>query len=363
MIPEYLIQYWQSLIAGENAGFTKKIQLSALQILAFFYGTITSLRNRAYDKKIRVSRKVPVPVLSIGNLSVGGSGKTTLVLECAHKILRQKRKPVILSRGYMRDSSQNVVMVSDGKKKLADPSLCGDEPLLLSQNLPGVPVIVGSDRVQTAEIALQQFKPDCLILDDGFQHRRIHRDWDSVSLDESLTRFPYLLPRGVMRENIKSLQRAHFIFVKTDLESEKKFLESFQETFSFPLRSPFASFSYQSKGIREHRSGEIFATPWLRDKRLFLLSALANPTSFETLVKNLGGNIVRSFRFRDHHSYRSEELEAIRKQAEKESCFILITEKDAVKIPNSYPAYTLLIQVQWGQGEEILERSLAGVFS
>ncbi len=189
-------------------------------ILAAVYGLITSLRNLFFDSGVFKIHKVKTTVISVGNISVGGSGKTILVQALVEYFLQQKKQPSILSRGYGRSSS-GLVVVSDKNELLGTPANSGDEPFLMAQNFPGVPVVVSEDRFKGAQFIEDSFSPDVIILDDGFQHRRLHRDMDILLIDFPENAKTHLLPWGRLRENHKNIGRAdHLIFSKKGLRPD-----------------------------------------------------------------------------------------------------------------------------------------------
>ncbi|MBI2118053.1 MAG: tetraacyldisaccharide 4'-kinase [Elusimicrobia bacterium] len=319
---------------------------------------ILGLRNKGYDKNIFHIKKVSVPVISIGNLTLGGTGKTTLSCLAAQILLQENKKVAILSRGYRRkNNSQKSMVVSDGNKIFETPESAGDEPILLAQKLNGVPILVGPDRFKTGAFAIQEFKVDALILDDGFQHRKIHRDLDLVCCDEKILKTLKIFPRGFLREPIQSLKRADFIVLKSENKSEKKV---FQETFPFLKNCPNAVFSYEAEEIKDTGSNQTFLPYWLNQKKLFAFSAIANPNHFKKMIENLGGKIIFFKSFPDHHYYNAIELKKMLELAKQNHCLLITTEKDAVKLPVDFPAAILKIKIKWSEGEDEFKKKILG---
>lgn len=356
---ECLAKKWESVIYSQENSFFNKFCKFLLALVSFFYGAAVIFRNKAYDFNFFHVRKVSVPVISIGNLSVGGSGKTALAIWCAEKFREKKKKVVLLSRGYKRKCSGNKVeIVSDGEKIFTNSALSGDEPYLIAQKLKDIPVVVGADRYESAKIACSQFKPDCIVLDDGFQHRKFHRDLNIVSLDDSILKAPYLFPRGVLRENVNALKRADFILIKTEKDD---YGESFQKIFSFPVRHPVAIFRYHFSELREHQSEKTVPLKELSGKKVISCSAIAHPGDFEKLLKSEGAEIILSKRFPDHHYFTQAELEKMRIESEKTGAVIVTTEKDAVKIPKDFQVFVCGVKIEWIQGEEEFTKTLMDV--
>ena len=176
--------------------------------LSIIYTIIITIRNKFYDWHIFSSIKIKnCKIISVGNISVGGTGKTPAVEFLAHKYTKQNKKVVILSRGYLR-TSKGTVVASDGKNLLTTHTECGDEPYLLAKKLPGIPIVVESDRVKGCNYIINNFKPDYIILDDAFQHRRIKRDIDIVLVDSTVGFGNTLtLPAGFLRDDFSALFR------------------------------------------------------------------------------------------------------------------------------------------------------------
>lgn len=353
-----IAQTWKWIIAKNNTSVFVKCLQVVLSFCSLIYKIVVRLRNTAYDRGWFEIKKADVPVISIGNLSVGGSGKTALTLWCAEVLQKNSKKPAILSRGYRRKSSEKEIkIVSDGVQIFEDAASAGDEPLLMAKKMKGTAVVIGSDRYQAAQHALAQLDADCFLLDDGFQHRRLYRTWDIVALDDSILNAPYLFPRGVLREPIQSLKRANFIVVKTE-KSDQDFLNRFQTLFDFQITVPCAFFNYSPSALIENQTRKILPVHWLKGKKVMTCSAIAHPEHFENLLKDQGAQIEESIRFQDHHYFSNPELERLKKKASQFNCTIVTTEKDAVKMPADFPVLILAVQIHWQRGEDELKREI-----
>jgi len=187
--------------------------------LSIKYGALIALRNRAYDLGLFKTYKVKTPVISVGNISAGGSGKTILVQAIVEHFLCNQKRPAVLSRGYGR-SSKGLVVVADNSGLKTTVKNSGDEPFLMANNFSGVPVVVSENRVVGARYLEDNFSPDVIILDDGFQHRRLHRDLDIVIIDFQISQKPRLLPWGFLRESAGNISRADaVVFSKTGVQN------------------------------------------------------------------------------------------------------------------------------------------------
>ena len=286
--------------------------------LAPLYGLAVSMRNRLYDRGLFAVHRLPVPVLSVGNLTVGGTGKTPLVMWLVERARRQGCRPGVLARGYRR----------------APGARLNDEGEMLERRFPGLLQVQDADRVRGGQ-RLVELGADLVILDDGFQHRRLHRDRDLVCLD---ARQPFadgtLLPVGDLREPRSGLRRASMCVItraagltNEELQGRTRWLCEISGR-ELPV---FAT---------EHRAVDLLIQPEggsapvadLRGRRVLLLSGIARPGSFEDTVRNLGAEIVRHLRYPDHHAFRAAELQRAEQLAQKSSAQLLITEKDDARL-------------------------------
>lgn len=344
---------WESLIRSGPAGPLGSPARAVLEVASGFYGLAVCARNFGYDRGFLAVRRAAVPVISVGNLGVGGSGKTPVTLWCARKLAAKGRKPVILSRGYGRDSDEPVVIVSDGTKILADAKTAGDEPVLLAKK-SRVPVVVAADRLSGAEAA-KRFEPDCLLLDDGFQHRRLARDADLVCLDEWVLDAPGIFPRGVLREPAEGLRRARALVLKSDAPD---FMERFKEVFGFDPALPVAAFRYRASKVVERPSGKTLSPDALKGRRVLAFSGIARPEGFERLLKDCGAEVAATRRFADHEPYSEEDLKELERESRERSAALVTTEKDAARLREDFPVSVLETEIDWVSGEKQLEEIL-----
>lgn len=301
------------------------IALALLGLPALLYGAAVRLRNRYYDRPGRATR-APIPVVSVGNISVGGTGKTPVVAWLAERLRRSGRKPAVVSRGYGGSSGKGPLLVEAGPGTSLDAAVYGDEPCFLARLLPGVPVIVGSDRVAGAGEALRR-GADLVLLDDGFQHRRLARDLDIVLLDAG---DPFgrhrLLPAGLLREPLHGLRRADVILITRGRRDE-----------SFPViekivrrhnpSAPLLRAGHRTVGFVDG-AGE----PVGRPGRALAFCGIGNPARFRSDLLAEGVELVDFRVFRDHHPYSAAELGALREAAATHGAVPVTTEKDLARI-------------------------------
>ncbi len=301
--------------------FNRKWPAILLWPLSLLYGTIVLLRHFFYQSGIFHSFKVRCTVISVGNMTVGGTGKTPVVLFLAHFF--SDKKVCILSRGYKRQS-RGTVIVSDGHKLLAGIRQAGDEPFMLARRLGTVPVVVDSDRVRGARLAVKRFKPDIIILDDGFQHRRLSRDIDIVTIAAPRPfGNGFLLPAGPLREPLRLLNRADVLWINS-------FYDNYDE---FKSQRPFMTIKagYKPVEVKNKHKGIVKD---LRNKSAIGFCALGNPNGFKKTLESLGVTLKDFIVFRDHHVYTPGDIVDI--ESRKQTCMadmVLTTEKDWVKLP------------------------------
>jgi len=275
-------------------------------------------------------------VISIGNIAAGGTGKTPVTIMTARLLVLAGYSAAVVSRGYGRKGS-GVLVVSDQSGIRASSAEAGDEPHLIAASLPGVPVVVGKKRYSAAMAAFTRFEPDIILLDDAFQHRRLSRDVDVVTIDAE---YPFgnghFLPRGVLRESPRSLSRAQAVIV-TRCNNDRQFSEVKQKVLEFnPGDSIFRS-RHVPRTFRIPKGREEFGLSAIAGKKAAALSNIVNPDSFHQLLESLGAEIVLKRSMDDHHKYRSEELEQIRKDALLSGADILVmTAKDERNLPEDY---------------------------
>jgi tetraacyldisaccharide 4'-kinase len=291
----------------------------AVLLLPFslIYGIITGTRNWLYDTGILKQHRVNCKVISVGNITVGGTGKTPTVIFLAEWLVQQGLKVAVLSRGYGRHSKGTVV-VSDGKRTLVNVNESGDEPQLISKRVSNVPVVVDEDRIRGANKAIELFAPDVLVLDDAFQHRRIFRDVNILLFK----RVPvwgnsFLLPAGPLRESRRAIKRADILW--SNFDNQKNFAKPFIQA----QIKPSSIRLFNGKELNKKSSGDTFLA----------FSGIANPKQFHTTCEKLNLNIISLITFKDHHNYTAKDIDSINNKADElGATWIITTEKDLVKL-------------------------------
>jgi tetraacyldisaccharide 4'-kinase len=299
-----------------------------LAALSFLYGLGVKLRMHMAPTK----KGLPGFVLSLGNLTVGGTGKTPAAAMIAEWALEQGYKPAILSRGYGRKGRQKVLEVSDGKAILSTPAESGDEPYLLAKKLKGVPVIISKSRYEAGLLTHEKHETDFFILDDGFQHIALEKNLDIALLDATR---PFgnmhLLPRGPLREPVHHLGRADAFIVTRSGEGSTSILVDFLRK-KFPGKPLFRSQHLPEKVVFP-RSWKTFGPAFLLGKRVVAFCGIAKPEQFRNTLEKLGAEIVFFKASPDHHPYSRAEIEEMILGAKAADC-LMTTEKDWVRVEN-----------------------------
>ena len=327
--------------------------------LSLLYGAAMSLRNVFYDTGLfKIHHLKRTKVISIGNISVGGTGKTPFAIFLARQLKSKDFKVAILSRGYKRKSSGTII-VSDGKRLLTDSEAAGDEPYLIARSLPDVPVVCESDRYQGGRLIEEKFAPDVIVLDDAFQHRRLHRDVDIVLIDA--TRFDqckWVLPSGYLREPLSGLKRTDLICLSR-ADQVKNLGKIVRKLENFSSCSIVIT-AHKPARLIHAASGDDIPFESLKKNPVSLFSGIGNPDSFRKTIQALDFTVVDHLIFSDHHQFSLQDVNKIKTLTTKSRAnAIITTEKDIVrllpfskKLPENL--YYLLIEFDILQGEEKL---------
>ena len=315
--------------------FSNKFLKPLLFATSLVFKSFVLLRLLAYRKGWLKTNRVNTPVISVGNLTVGGTGKTPVVDLLVKELQRLQKHPAVLSRGYKRknaSSHQRLRFCEDSK---IDPAFFGDEPYLLAQSNPEVPVYVGGSRFITADLAEKQDHPDILLLDDAYQHLAIHRDLNLLLIDaEQGLGNRHLLPFGVLREPENQWKRADaVILTKTNLATSDTVLQMLKH--ELQVNCPVFKFKYEVQGLTRLDGKAQLNLNEIINKQLLLASGIAQPKGFERLLEQQSVEIIGKIEFPDHHDYGAEDVRKIlEKQQKLKPEYLLTTEKDAVKLRN-----------------------------
>ena len=373
---EGLESFAMDVILGRRHGWRADALRFVLLCLSGLYYLIVQSRLALYRNRIFRSHSHGVLVISVGNLTVGGTGKTPVVEMLARALQEGGRKVAILSRGYKsvprplavrllekitRNKSPFVPrVVSDGVSLLLDSRTAGDEPFMLANNLRGVVVLTDRDRVKSGIYAIEEFQADTLILDGGFQYVRMRHGLEVVLVDRQAPfGNEHMLPRGTLREPPPNLRRATHIFItKCDGSDNTELITRIRR---YNRTADIIECTHRPKHLRNFVTGETKPLDFLEGLKIGSLCGIAVPESFEKALESLGADLHLTQSYADHHRYSVKEIERfIRRCARMQLDAVLTTEKDAVRIPRimdpEVPLYYMRVEIEILAGQESWER-------
>ena len=351
-----------------------------LNLLSYLYSFAVRLRLYLYKHRIFRNKPLGCLVVVVGNLTVGGTGKTPIVEKFARTLTERGRKVAILSRGYKSKKEPLLKkiwrklshgeeappkIVSDGKRVLLDSEVSGDEPYMLAKNLPGVVVLCDKNRVKAGSFAIRRYGCDTLILDDGFQYLPLKGRLNLLLVDKT-NPFgnQHLLPRGILREPIKHLSRASYVFLtKSDGKQDEVLLELIRE---HNPKAEIIECAHQPQFLQSIEDGKRHSLDILKGAHIAAFSGIASPESFENMLRSFGAEIRYNRRFLDHHRFTRSEIKKLYSQAfEAQLDMIVTTEKDAVRlfqdIKPKLPIYFLRLEIEILSGEEDFQAATARI--
>lgn len=369
---EEIEEWGTEVIFGRARGFRATVMRMVLRMLSWGFRAIVSTRLYLFRKRVLDQQLLGTLVISVGNITVGGTGKTPVV-ELLSKTLRDRgRKVAILTRGYKSHDLETEQLwfdpqgrrlddlpkiASDGRTRYLNPHYAGDEPFMLAKNLDDVAVLVDRNRIKSGMFAIEQLDRDTLILDDGMQYLRLGHEIDIVLVDCGA---PFgtgaMLPRGTMREPRKSLARASYILLtKSGGKPQDELIAKIRK---YNRVADIIVSDHRPQYIENVFTGERLPLTTIKDKWVACLSGIARPESFENSVRELGGRVEICRRFPDHHWFERDELDQFYDRCgERAMEMIITTEKDAVRLfkPDQIevPVYFLRIEVEILEGKDL----------
>lgn len=324
--------------------------LAPLWLASHAYGALVRGRQWSYARGLCRTRRLPCLVVSIGNLTLGGTGKTPLAMWVARWYQQHGWRVAVLSRGYGARPGAPRRVVSAGAGPLVEWRAAGDEPYLLACALPGVPVCIGKNRYETGRYAYERFGAQVLVLDDGFQHYALHRDCDIVLIDAS-NPFGHgsLVPRGILREPLQALRRAHAV-VLTRVELAGKGLPALcAQIRRWAGQQPIYHMRTVAESVQRWPTEEQQSLEALRHCRVVTFAGIGNPQAFVTTVRDLGAEVAACLVFHDHHPYSAEDWCRILEVARQHQAqYLLTTEKDAVRLDPAWQTSLPLLILRIG---------------
>ena len=382
-VGENIEQYFVEIIKEQRNGPWDVFAKGLLFLISRIYRQVVLFRLWLYDNRVIRNRAIGCLVISIGNLTCGGTGKTPVVEIFAKTLSRKGRRVAVLSRGYRsrdrslldkirkRFSSKKKEVpprvVSDGKNLLLNSKTAGDEPYMLASNLEKVVVLVDKDRVKSGLYAIEEFQTDTLIMDDGFQYLNL-KAHINILLVDATSPFDnhHLLPRGLLREPIRNLRRADYIFLtKSDGSPRLRHLKFFIHKHNH--RAEIIECCHRPQYLEDvFKKGLRFPLSHLNGKKVASLSAIANPASFNSFLTQNGAVLVLKRHFADHHRYRQQEMIDFINDAKAAGAeIIMTTEKDAVRMPRldrcDIPILFLRIEIDILSGRESFDQCISRI--
>ena len=373
-----LEQWGTEVIFGRARGFRATMMRIFLWMLSGLYRFGVAVRLRRYRKGAKEQQYLGTQVISIGNLTVGGTGKTPMVEMFAKTLRDRGRKPAILSRGYKSKKLDQVQewtrkdnglvipadempkVVSAGGEPLIKVRYAGDEPWMLAKNLPGVSVVVDKNRVKGGSFAVRELGVDTLILDDGLQYLDLAHSTDVVLIDQNA---PFgtgqMLPRGTLREPARNLCRADYIFItKCDGSSNEKLIRKMRR---YNRHAEIIECTHGPQHLENLFTGEQMPLDFLQKKYIAAISGIAVPQSFEKILKSLGARVEFHRVFSDHHTFKQKDIDRFMNRCVRRDIELIVTtEKDAVRFMRpkelDVPVYFLRIEVDILKGHDVWER-------
>ncbi len=374
------VEFTIDVIHDRRSGGMGRYFALFLDGLSRVFDVLVRLRLRLYQQRILRNHHLGCLVIVVGNLTVGGTGKTPVVEKLARSLVERGRTVAILSRGYM--SRREPVLkkwwrmlthleppppkvVSDGTAILLDSETAGDEPYMLARNLPGVLVLVDKDRVKAGLHAIKKYHADTLILDDGYQYFALKDHLQLLMIDKTN---PFgngrLLPRGILREPIRHLRRASYIFVtKSDGVSDPELTASIRR---YKPDAELIECTHRPRYLQTVFGDGRLALDQMKGKRIGAFCGIASPESFERYLVGFGARVEYKHWYRDHHRFLPGELEQFFREAvARELDMVVTTEKDAVRVPigfqSAVPFYYLRVEVEIINGVADFEEAVSRI--
>ena len=365
--------YFINLVHSKEVhGVGLNVVMAVLFVFSQIYRLLVNMKLSLYKFGILKRQHLGCFVISLGNVTVGGTGKTPTAQRLARLIQDLGYRVVILNRGYRAKWHGDVGIVSDGDKLYMDAAEAGDEAFMLAKHLPKVPVLIGAERAVTGRYAMEHFGAEVVILDDGYQHWQLERDLDILLVDAvNVFGNEHILPRGTLREPMSHISRADVcLMTKVDQAAQGSKERIRDIVHRYNDKALMVESVHQPRCLMPMSewfndiTGSGVSVAEIRGKRIMAVSAIGNPASFEQTLYDLGADIVESLRYPDHHDYTTTEMQDVLRQARAQGVqAIVITEKDAVKIPTevvkarwSIPVYVICVEVTFGDGAtELME--------
>jgi tetraacyldisaccharide 4'-kinase len=335
--------------------------------LSFLWEWIYRIRRFFFSYGIFRQNHFQVPIISIGNLTFGGTGKTPFTLWLSKELGKQSKRVLILMRGYKGNLEHGSGLLKSGVRLGYNPFEYGDEALILARRLQNTFICVGKKRSENLEHYFDEVSPDVVVLDDGHQHLRLNRDLNIVLFDSLMSLEKYkVAPRGYMREGFTALKDAQVAILGRANQVTRHKLDELKRIIKkYNPRIDFAEFCYRPTGFFNISYEKIFDVNYLIGKKVICVAGIASPESFFKNIEMLGIDVIHQVSYPDHHYFKTEEITQLIEMAEKENAYIITTEKDIVKIRRIADSDRILymeIAVHFLDGEDRVKEAISNTF-
>jgi tetraacyldisaccharide 4'-kinase len=342
----------------------KRLQIALLSPLSWVWEWFYRVRRSSYEYGFIKRHYFKVPVISVGNLSFGGTGKTPTIMWLADYLAEKNKTPVVLTRGYKGNLEKSAGLLKSGQRFRLNPHDYGDEPLMIASKMRKGAVIVGRNRAANLKIFFPEVMPDVVLLDDGFQHLKIYRSFNIVLFDATMPLERYkTAPLGYMREGLTALKDADAILIsRSDMVTDDERLELKNFISSHFHHGPlWCEIFYKPLGVFDCYENLVYQIPDLSSVSVVALTAIASPESFYRSLEQLGMNIVERVSFSDHYFFNKEDVNNVLFKANQHSCIVVCSEKDMIKLKQVSQDPRLMylkVKLDFLSGEESFTQAL-----
>ncbi|MCE5301240.1 MAG: tetraacyldisaccharide 4'-kinase [Spirochaetia bacterium] len=333
-------KFWWNTVTKKKHKFSEGLFLALLILLSAFYRLGLEIKKFLYALKIFKPRSFGARIICAGNITMGGTGKTPFIEELAKRLTREEKNVLIVCKGYKRQKLHPIDVVSDGHQLMLKQRNAGDEAYMLARAVPKAKVVVAGNKIKGIEFGVALYRPDYVLLDDGFQKRHALTGASHVVLVDALNPAGYnrLFPAGILREPFSAIRDADAVVLTNTNLANPEIVEKLRNrVVKFNKNLKVFDAEHQPKYVYNVSTGEKQELSFLQDKKILAFSSIGNPHGFERTLRALGAHIITGIRFRDHHRLLKKEMESLMKLYDRTRAqAILTTEKDEVKLSRKH---------------------------
>lgn len=328
--------FWKATVNSKKKSFSQILFYCLLRVVSFFYFIASFFPEIAVFLRLRSKKSHTRKIILVGNITVGGTGKTPFTEELARRLVKAGKNVLVVEKGYKRKKKKNIETVSDGTSVYLNSAEAGDEPFIIARNIPEAKVIVSDDKTRGLEYGLRKFLPDAAIIDDGFQKRHYFKNASTIVLVDALNPFGLnkIFPAGYLREPVKVLKESeNIVITNSNLISQDALAALEKKIASIAPEAKIFTAEHEPKYFYSFKNNEKYDLQKFAGRRVILLSGLGNPEGFEKTMGLLSVKMCASLRKPDHHKFKKREIKAVISLLEKTGAeAVITTEKDEVKI-------------------------------